>query len=73
MTKLSERRKRERVSLFYWSLGATAVSALFAFSGFYWFHSILMLVIGIGLGPIAALVMLVSGFFLFIDWLKFRK
>lgn len=58
MSSKSEKKFRETMKLFYWSLGVAAVSAFMVYSGFYWFHSIFMIAVGGVFGPVAALVAL---------------
>lgn len=73
MTTKSEKRFREQLRLFYWSLGVTAVSTLAIFAGFNWAHSIFLIAVGAVLGPVAALMALFMGLMAIATRLDMKK
>lgn len=61
MTTKAEKKYREALKLFFWTLGLTGISALMIYSGFYWLHSIAMIAVGAVVGPVSAFVCLFMG------------
>ncbi|MEN9753601.1 MAG: hypothetical protein RL670_1292 [Actinomycetota bacterium] len=73
MTKRTDARYKEQLRMFLWSLGITVVSVLFVLTGFYWLHSILLIAIGVALGPISAFVALFMGLMVLASRIKSKK
>ena len=61
MTTKAEKKFRETLKLFFWTLALTGVSAFMILAGFNWFHSIALIAIGAVIGPVAAFVCLFMG------------
>lgn len=73
MTAKARKLYQEQLNLTKWFGIITGVCALLLAASYYWFHSILLLVIGVMFGPIFLLLTLVFGGLAIASKVKLRK